>query len=303
MPARFADIVPALRLRDITAGYGGRAVLDGLSLAIKAGEAYALLGPNGAGKSTAARVACGLMSPRSGTVETNGDSIGLAPQDTALFTALSIRENLHAMAQLGGVPRSGRAVAVHRALTLADCVARADDRIEALSGGWRRRANLAAALVCAPALLVLDEPTEGVDARTRAVLARGVRLALEQGAGCLVISHDAAFVAAVADRIGILDHGRLVAEGAVGDLLDRSFGSSRRLSARFPIAASDHLRQRLAEAGLTASTDETVWTRIGADVEELAATLWEPVQMNGGEISVRCPDLDDLLADLTGRVG
>lgn len=303
MPARFADTVPALRLRDITAGYGDRAVIDGLSLTVQAGEAYALLGPNGAGKSTAARVACGLMPPRSGTVETNGDRIGLAPQDTALFTGLSIRENLHALAQLGGVLRSGRAIAVDRALTLADCVARADDRIEALSGGWRRRANLAAALVCAPALLVLDEPTEGVDARTRAVLARGVRSALERGAGCLMISHDAAFVAVVADRVGILDHGRLVAEGTVDDLLRRSFRSSRRLSARFPIAASAEVGQRLAEAGLKPSADQTVWTRIGADVDALAATLWEHVQMNGGEISVRRPDLDDLLADLTGRVG
>lgn len=302
MPARLADAAPALRLRDVRAGYGGRAVLDGLSLTVMAGEAYALLGPNGAGKSTAARVACGLMAHTSGRVERGGDRIGLAPQDTALFGALTIRENLHTMAQLGGVPRRARAAAVDRALKLAGCIDRTDERVDALSGGWRRRANLAAALVCAPGLLVLDEPTEGVDAITRSALADGVRATVEAGAGCLVISHDAAFVAAVADRIGILDRGRLIAEGAVGELLDRAFGSARRLSARFPVAASAAMQQALAEAGLTAEADRTVWTRIGGDVEAIAGALSRPVQDGGGELSVRRPNLDDLLAVMTSRV-
>jgi ABC-2 type transport system ATP-binding protein len=276
-------------------------VLAGLSLAVMPGEAYALVGPNGAGKSTAARVACGLMAPTSGAVDRVGDRIGLAPQETALFTALTIRENLLTMARLGGVPRAERAAAVNRALALANCVDRADDRVDALSGGWKRRANLAAALVCAPALLVLDEPTEGVDATTRSALASGVRAALQEDAGCLLISHDAAFVAAAADRIGVLDRGRLVAEGPLGDLLDRSFGSARRLTARFPITASAAVQRALADAGLSASKDRATWTRIGADVDLIASALSGSVQDNGGEISVRRPDLDDLLADLTGQ--
>jgi len=311
MPASFAEAAPALRLTTVGAGYGSRAVLDGLSLSVDRGEAYALLGPNGAGKSTAARVACGLLKPSSGRVEVACDAgladargkgrIGVAPQECALFGALTIRENLNVMADLGGVRRSKRADAVARALMLTSCTERADERINALSGGWRRRANLAAALVCRPALLVLDEPTEGVDARTRTTLVLAVKAALADGAGCLIISHDAAFVAATATRIGVLMEGRLLAEGVASELLARTFGAARRLSVRFRVAPPQTVRDHLAACGLVEEGDGVTWRRIGDDVDDLAPTLQGLVEDHGGELGLRLPDLDDLLAKLTGR--
>lgn len=310
MPASFADGAPALRLNHVSAAYGSRAILADLSLSVDRGEAYALLGPNGAGKSTAARVACGLLNPSSGSVDVAGlaltaahgkGRIGLAPQDCALFSALTIRENLEVMADLGGVARAARSGAVVRALALASCTDRADERVGALSGGWRRRANLAAALVCRPALLVLDEPTEGVDARTRTTLVLAVRAALAEGAGCLIISHDAAFVAATATRIGILAEGRLVAEGAAAALLGRTFGEARRLSVRFEVAPPAGVREQLTVHGMLEEGDGVTWRRIGDDVEAVAGALSSLVQDCGGELVLRRPDLDDLLAQLTGR--
>jgi ABC-type transport system involved in cytochrome c biogenesis ATPase subunit len=147
-----ASVAPALVLKDVEAGYGEGPVLRDFNLTVAAGEVYALLGPNGAGKSTAARVACGLIPVRRGRA-TAGEGaprrgrIGLAPQDCALFPALTPRENVAAVAALCGLPRSNRPAAVERALALTGCAPRADEPVHSLSGGWRRRANLSAALV------------------------------------------------------------------------------------------------------------------------------------------------------------
>lgn len=303
MSAPLADGAPALRLDRIHAGYGDRTVLEGLSLTVAAGEAYALIGPNGAGKSTAARVACGLLAPRSGAATVAGRGrgrIGLAPQESALFDRLTIRENLDAMARLGGLRRAARPAAVDRALDRAGCAGRADERVSALSGGWRRRASLAAALVCGPGLLVLDEPTEGVDAATRTALALAVKTALAEGAGCLMISHDAAFVAAVATRVGVLSRGRLVAEGAPSDLLFQAFGAALRLTVRFPVRPPPGLESQMQDQGLEREADTVTWRRVGDDVDRVSAVLAAPVQAAGGEVSIRRPDLDDLLTRLTG---
>jgi ABC-2 type transport system ATP-binding protein len=309
-PALPAERPPALTLARVCAGYGPRPVLRGLDLTIRAGEAYALLGPNGAGKSTAARVACGLMAPRAGRVDIGGQDpnrgggrrlAGLAPQEIALFPALTIRENLVIMGRLAGLDRSDRESGVSRALALTDCAARADQTVATLSGGWRRRANLAAALVNRPALLVMDEPTEGVDATTRATLAKAVRQALRDGAGCLIVSHDAPFVEMAADRIGVLSEGRLVAEGERRDLLAETFGPGRLLAARFVAPPSATLADRLRGAGLVATDSDLTWRVIGDDVLAIAERIAGDVDEGGGELSIRRPGLDDLVARLLER--
>ena len=310
MPASPAEAAPALRLAQVHAGYRDRPVLKGLSLTIAAGEAYALLGPNGAGKSTAARVACGLLRPERGTVSVGGPPpalsadrgrhVGLAPQDCALFPALTIRENLETIARLGSArsrrgDRAWRTSAVADALQRTDCTARADERVSSLSGGWRRRANLAAALVSRPSLVVLDEPTEGVDARTRTTLVRAVRDTLDTGAGCLIISHDAAFVTQAADRVGILADGRLIAEGPLDALLAQTFGEHRLLTVRFANRPSEALTRKLTASSLESKGDALVWRRVGADVLDLADQLADAIDGGAGEMIIRRPGLDELL--------
>ncbi|WP_162997966.1 ABC transporter ATP-binding protein [Brevundimonas lutea] len=297
---------PALVLTGVRAGYGGLPVLDGLDLTIGQGEVYALLGPNGSGKSTAARVACGLLNVNAGLVEVGEREvvldhrarrcIGLAPQETALFPALTVRETLTTVARLAGL--RGRAVgeAVERALEITAAAPRADHRVASLSGGWRRRANLAAALVGDPDLIVLDEPTEGVDAETRGQLARAVRSAVAGGAGCLMISHDAAFVEATADRVGVMARGRLAAEGAPQALLDQTFGEARLLTVRLAQPAEAALARALEACGLEPRDGGRHWRRLAADAANQAAGLSALVDEAGGEVAVRRPGLDDLVA-------
>ena len=300
-----SSVAPALSLSRIEAGYDGKAVLQDLSLILNSGEVYALLGANGAGKSTVARVACGLLPVRQGRVSVGDGArararVGLAPQDCALFPALSARENVEVTARLCGVARSNRRSAVDRALALTGSGPRADQPVHTLSGGWRRRANLSAALVGQPRLIIADEPTEGVDAATRSVLSAALRETVNAGAGCLLISHDAAFVADTADRIGVLAQGRMLAEGAPNALLHQTFGAARLLSIRLARPASDAARQWFVKAGLTQADDGLEWRRLGEDALAIAQMLAAVVDGEGGEVAVRRPGLDDLVARLSG---
>lgn len=291
-------------MQDVHAGYGGRGVLHGFSLTVPAGSIHALMGANGAGKSTATRVACGLLKPTSGRVQASGGAqgrIGLAPQETALFPALTPRENVAAVARLHGVSRAERPAEVARALELTDCLARADDPVRTLSGGWRRRANLAAALVGRPPLLVVDEPTEGVDAATRGVLAGALTAAAVDGAGCLLISHDAAFVALTADRIGVLVEGHLAVEGAPDALLEEAFGKARLLSVRLPRPPSGALAETLSGQALIAADDGLTWRALREDALTVAQLLALAVHAEDGELAVRRPDLSDLVDRLSER--
>lgn len=300
-----SSVAPALVLGDIDAGYDDRRVLENFSLTLNAGEVYALLGANGAGKSTVARVACGLLPVRRGRVAVGDGTptrarIGLAPQDSALFPALSPRENVAVTARLCGVARKDRRAAVDRALDLTGCGPRADQPVSTLSGGWRRRANLSAALVGQPRLLIADEPTEGVDAATRGVLSAALRETVTAGAGCLLISHDAIFVSDTADRIGILAQGRLLTEGAPNMLLRQAFGAAQLLNIRLTRPASPAAIQWFGQAGLTLANDGLEWRRLCEDALAVAQMLAAVVDGEGGEIAVRRPGLDDLVAHLSG---
>jgi ABC-2 type transport system ATP-binding protein len=165
-----------LHLTKATRRYGNRAALDQVDLELEEGEVYALIGRNGAGKSTLAKAAIGVLALDAGSVRVLGADpsrdrhvrreIGVAPQEIALYPHLTVAENLDVFATLAGVSRAERVSAIARAMDETVCVERATERLNRLSGGWQRRANLAAAIVHRPRLLVLDEPTEGLDTET-----------------------------------------------------------------------------------------------------------------------------------------
>lgn len=220
-----------LHLVDIRKRFGAIQAVDGLSLEVRRGEVFGLLGPNGAGKSTTISICIGLLSPDSGTVELDGVGsprepltrrhLGLAPQSLALYDDLTAEENLLFFGRLYGVAAPRR-----RAAELLDTVglaSRGRDRVKGFSGGMKRRLNLAVALVHEPELVLLDEPTAGVDPQSRASLLELVRRLASSGVTVVYTTHYMDEAQRVCDRVAIVDHGRVLALGTVDELL-RQFG-------------------------------------------------------------------------------
>jgi ABC-2 type transport system ATP-binding protein len=222
----------------------------------------------------------------------------VAPQEIALYGHLSIRENLDVFAALAGVTRAERAQAALSAMIDAACLERQDQRVDRLSGGWRRRANLAAAIVHRPHLLILDEPTEGLDAEMKGALRVLIDTLRERRTAVLLISHDSEDVAALADRVGVLDRGRLVAEGSARALMAEAFGQRREISVRLA-APCDAALGALRLFGLKASPGGTDFSALVDDASSLAPRIDRALRAAGApacELSVRSPGLEALIA-------
>ncbi|NJO19748.1 MAG: ABC transporter ATP-binding protein, partial [Spirulinaceae cyanobacterium RM2_2_10] len=206
--------------------YGQRTVLDRLSLHLQAGEIYGLLGPNGAGKTTTINILCQVLAPDSGQIALNGEPLrptrknwlGVAPQDNLLYRQLTVAENLHFFAQIYGLDRQQRRRRVAASLAAVNLGDRAHSRVETLSGGMQRRANIAAAIVHQPKLLILDEPTTGLDLESRYEIWALIRHLQAQGMTILLTTHLLDEAERLCERIGILKSGRIVAEGTLAEL-------------------------------------------------------------------------------------
>jgi ABC-2 type transport system ATP-binding protein len=218
---------PAVAFRDVTKRYGGFAALDGLSFSIREGELYGLLGPNGAGKTTAIRVLTGLQRPTLGEVRVLGRApsdpsvrplVGYMPQETALYVDLTVRENLDLFGRLYGMPREDRARRVHEMLAFVDLASWADAVVTTLSGGMKHRASLAAALMPRPRLLVLDEPTVGVDPELRAGFWERFDRMRDAGTTILLTTHYMD-EARRCGRVGMMRRGKLVAEAPPDEIM------------------------------------------------------------------------------------
>ncbi|HXP77050.1 MAG TPA: ABC transporter ATP-binding protein [Stellaceae bacterium] len=312
MAAEQAEVV--LRLAKAARRYGNKAALDRVDLELTEGAVYALIGRNGAGKSTLAKAAIGALALDEGSVRVLGADpsrdrnvrreIGIAPQEIALYPHLTVSENLDVFAALAGVSRAERPSAVARAMDATVCAERAGERLDHLSSGWRRRANLAAAIVHRPRLLVLDEPTEGLDAETRLVLRSLIDGLRRDRTAVLLISHNAEDVAILADRLGILEAGRLVVEGRPGELMAQAFGDRTELVVRLS-AASPSADPILAARGLTPSDRGSCWSGMVVDAvaqaHEIEVAL-RRVDVELRELTVHTPGLDALIGWATGSV-
>ena len=221
---------PLLRCEHLVRRYGERTAVDDVSFAIEPGETYGLLGPNGAGKTTTIQMVCGLLRRDGGTVALTGQpvgprhvrakaGIGYVPQDLALYPDLTAAENLRFFGRLYGLRGADLSDRVDDVLHLLDLRDRATDRVESFSGGMKRRLNIGAGLLHQPALLMLDEPTAGVDPQSRHAILDHVRGFSASGMGVLYTTHYMEEADRVCDRVGIIDHGRLIAEGTRRELV------------------------------------------------------------------------------------
>jgi ABC-2 type transport system ATP-binding protein len=225
-----------LRLTDLRKSFGSIAAVDGVSLDVRRGEVFGLLGPNGAGKSTTISMSVGLLAPDSGSVDVNEQgpptshrvraNIGLATQALAIYDQLTGFENLRLFGRLYGLSGIELTRHVERALDLVGLVPRAKDVASTYSGGMKRRLNLAAALIHDPPLLLLDEPTAGVDPQSRNNIVDTVRELAKQGRTIIYTTHYMEEAQRLCDRVGIIDKGRLLCVGTVDDLVRAHGGKS-----------------------------------------------------------------------------
>ncbi|HLO49872.1 MAG TPA: ABC transporter ATP-binding protein [Kamptonema sp.] len=215
-----------LQIDKLTKSYGNRLVLQDLTLKILPGEIYGLLGPNGAGKTTTINIICNLLRADSGEITINNlpvseatkSLIGVAPQENLLYKSLSCEENLNFFAQIYGLDRKRRRYQVRQCLKAVNLTDRANSSVETLSGGMQRRLNIAVALVHEPQLLILDEPTTGLDIEARYEIWDLILRLKSQGITILLTTHLLDEAERLCDRIGILKNGRIVAEGSLEEL-------------------------------------------------------------------------------------
>jgi len=219
-----------LEIKNLGKSFDTTTAVDNLSLTVSSGEIYGLLGPNGAGKTTTISLICGLLQPDTGNVLIEGKDLrvhpidvksmlGYAPQEIALYEELSALENVRFWGKLYGL--SGRELndRAETVLAMVGLTDRAKDSIDKYSGGMKRRINLAVALLHQPRLLLLDEPTAGVDPQARLNLLQVIRELAGTGTGILYTTHYMEEAENLCDRIGIIDQGRLLAEGTLHELI------------------------------------------------------------------------------------
>jgi ABC-2 type transport system ATP-binding protein len=290
-----------------------RAVSD-VSFEVRAGEIYGLLGPNGAGKTTAISMISGLLRPDAGKVTVDGADfwsdparaqkiMGVVPQEVALYEELSGRENLEFWGRLAGLPAveaRARAGKVLEALSLAD---RARDAVKHYSGGMKRRINIGCALMHRPKLLLLDEPTVGIDPQARANILEFVRKLGAEGTAILYTTHYLEEAETLCSRIGIIDHGKLLAEGTLSDLQKRLGGDQLFvLEGDLQTASPDdwpgfrerfRIIQKLDRQLVVSAQNNRHPSECLRDLLEL------PVRVEN--VTLKRPSLNDVFLQLTGR--
>lgn len=213
--------------------FGTIDALDGVTLTLGPGELLALLGPNGAGKTTLVRAIAGRVRLDAGRIELAGReghparrNLGLVPQEVALYPLLTARENLEVFGKLNGLAGAALRQAVSWALGWTGLEARAGDQARTYSGGMKRRLNLACGVLHRPGVVLLDEPTVGVDPQSREKIYEMLAQLRGQGASLLLTTHQLDEAEGRCDRVVIIDHGKVVAAGTVGELVARCFGGS-----------------------------------------------------------------------------
>ena len=311
-------MAPLLVVDNLSKKYGDLTAVDRLSFSVEPGEAFGLLGPNGAGKSTTMMMICGLLNADSGEIRLEGrrldrtrpesrQHMGVVPQDLAIYPDLTARENLRFFASLYHLSGADLRRKVDEVLDRVGLTARADDLVEDFSGGMKRRLNFAAAVMHDPVLLILDEPTVGVDPQSRVHLIECVRNLQQSGTAIIYASHYMEEVQLVCTRAAIVDHGKLLTCDSISQLLKQiPFEVELRLGqSQVPdgmsLGTSARIELDSGEAVVRFSTqNEASELALNGDVTRILTTL-ERHAVSVRSIRTNEPSLERLFLKLTGH--
>ncbi len=300
-----------IELRGVTRHFGPRKALDAVDLHVAEGEVLGLLGPNGAGKSTLVRTIMGRIIPDSGTVTLFGREVrpgdgaararvGFVPQEIALYDRLTARENLILFGRYLGIAGSVLGERVGDALTWAALADRSNDRVGTFSGGMKRRLNMAVGIIHDPALLLLDEPTVGVDPQSRERIYTMVEELRSRRVAVIYTTHYMEEAERLCDRIAVVDHGRIIADGTKDELVNSTLGRGRQLTVDVlrldPDAARSFEKEGATISGSRLSFAIDGTAQMLSIVERLNASGAEVVDM-----TMQAPSLERVFLHLTGR--
>jgi len=304
----------AIRATGLRKSYGDKVVLDGIDLDVAEGTVFALLGPNGAGKTTTVQILSTLIGADAGDASIDGHdlvgapdavraAIGVTGQFSAVDSLLTGEENLRLMADLHHLPKAEGRRRVADLLERFDIVDAARQPVVTYSGGMRRRLDLAMGLLGDPRLIFLDEPTTGLDPRSRRGMWEIVRELVAGGVTIFLTTQYLEEADQLADRVALLDHGRIVAEGTPEELKRTIPGGH--ISLRFPDAHHLDKAARLLDTSGLRRDDEALTLQVPGDgsVDALRALLdrLAHASVEVAELAIHNPDLDDVFLTLTGR--
>ncbi|MBS4220931.1 ABC transporter ATP-binding protein [Bacillus sp. FJAT-49711] len=306
-----------LEVKELKKTYGKKEVVKNVSFTIEKGESFGLLGPNGAGKSTTISMICGLIPYDQGEVVVDHLSvkkspmlikkkIGVVPQEIALYPTMSARDNLlfwGAMYGLKGAQAKKRAEEVLEFVGLKD---RAKDRIETFSGGMKRRINIGAALMHEPELLIMDEPTVGIDPQSRNHILETVKKLNENGMTIIYTSHYMEEVEYLCNRVGIIDHGEVIAIGTQSELCSRLVGGAfiQLTVENDSLQAIEAIKSLESVSDIVKKEESNIIEVFAGQPYETLGSIMSAAVNNGlkiGSVEIKEPNLETLFLQLTGR--
>jgi ABC-2 type transport system ATP-binding protein len=310
-------VTPILEVTNLAKNFGAQQAVRGISFTIEQGEIFGLLGPNGAGKTTTISMLSTLYAPTSGDAFVRGHSIvhepmavkkliGVVPQDLALYDELTARENLSFWGQMYGMSGKALNTRIDQVLEQIGLKERAKDRVKTFSGGMKRRVNIGIGLLHQPELLFMDEPTVGIDPQSRRAILDSVKDLNRQGMTVLYTTHYMEEAQELADRVGIIDHGELIALGTQSELT-RQVGEYESL-----VLSLDEMDDAEGLANALRNTDGVVRadvidhniTLITQDAESIlasvvSAAIAQDIKIH--TVAIQEPNLEAVFLHLTGR--
>ncbi len=303
----------AIDIRGVEKRFGETRALAGVSLRVGLGEILGLLGPNGAGKTTLVRALMGRVIPDAGAISILGEArdgrsagsrreLGWVPQEIALYGPLSARENLETFGRYQGLRRRDLRAAVERCLEWSALADRAREPVERLSGGMKRRLNMAAGIIHRPRILLLDEPTVGIDPQSRERIYQMIEQLHRDGISIIYTTHYMEEAERLCERIAIIDHGRIITEGTRDQLVRATLGNLRQVVVQCAAEIPAALGARLQPRGgvVSGSVLRLAVADPAVEIPDLLQ-MFRDAALTVTDLAMKTPALEQVFLHLTGR--